>query len=145
MIQWSKYQKEWKQKEPKQKIFMAIGLVFLLTAVTSIFVPILPQVPFALLSAYFFAKSSRRLHKRIRQNKYLGQPVRNWEDHHVIRPKLKIIAELSLLVAIGLSHWKLELPWSIALDALLLISGVFILTRPNYPTAKTLLRPKKAA
>lgn len=71
---------EWKMKGPKSRMFMALGLMFLLATIVGVFLPIIPQVPFAIISVYFFSRGSTAIHYWIRYNKYFGRPVRNWED-----------------------------------------------------------------
>src|SRR5688572_15469404 len=98
--------KEWKTKDPKQKAYMAAGIVSVVIAIVGVFLPIVPQVPFAILAAYLFAKGSRRLHKWVRKNKYFGEPVRDWEDHHVVRPKLKAFSTLAMIGGGAMGHFK---------------------------------------
>jgi uncharacterized membrane protein YbaN (DUF454 family) len=121
--------REWKVKSPKNKAYMALGGIFLLAALASVFIPILPQVPFAIIAAFFFAKGSARLHLWIRHNRFFGQPVRDWEDHQIIRPKLKVFSTLAMLAGAGFAYYKLETKWSIAVGVIFLGSIIFVLTR----------------
>lgn len=124
---------EWKSSKPKEKMFMVGGGLFLAAAIVGVFIPIVPQVPFAIVSAYLFSKGSPRLHKWIRHHKYLGPPVKDWEDHRVLRPKLKIISTLAMIGGAGIGHWKLHSPWTWILDGVFLLSIVFVLTRKSKP------------
>jgi len=45
---------EWKKQDAKERTFMVLGGVFLVSAVVGIFLPVVPQIPFAIISAYFF-------------------------------------------------------------------------------------------
>src|SRR5688572_11214561 len=91
-----KFVSEWKKSAPKERIFMIFGGLFLVLAIIGIFLPVVPQVPFAILAGLFFAKGNPKLHRWLRQNKHLGQALRDWEDYKVVRPKLKIFTVLCL-------------------------------------------------
>jgi uncharacterized protein len=123
-----------KNKDPKRVLLFAAGCVALGLAVVGVFLPVVPQVPFAILAAYLFSKSSRKLHKWIRDNKYLGRPVKDWEDHRVVRPKLKIFSSLAMVGGAVLGHFTLDkLGFSIGLDVLFAAAIVFVLTRRSKP------------
>ncbi|MCO4753531.1 MAG: YbaN family protein [Bacteriovoracaceae bacterium] len=76
------------------------GLAFILGAVGA-FLPVLPTTPFLILSAYFFSKSSPKLHQWLLSLPSFGPLIQDWEDKKVIRPRAKFAAILLLSVAIG--------------------------------------------
>ncbi len=99
-------------------------------AVVGIFLPVVPQVPFAIAAAYCFSKSSPQFHHWVRHNKHLGKPVTDWEDHRVVRPKLKAFSTAAMVVGAVIGHWILEkVEWAIALDVIFAACIVFVLTR----------------
>lgn len=122
---------EWKLKGTKARFFMFLGALFLIFALIGVAIPIIPQVPFAIISAFFFSKGSPRIHLWMRMNKYFGKPVRDWEDHRVIRPKMKIIATLSMVMGAVIAHWKLDAPYPLILDVVFAASIIFVLTRKS--------------
>lgn len=122
---------EWKMKGNKARFFMFLGALFLLFALIGVALPIIPQVPFAIISAYFFSKGSARIHLWMRTNKYFGKPVRDWEDFKVIRPKMKVIATMSMVIGAILGHYRFDLNWAIALDIIFVASIAFVLTRKS--------------
>jgi uncharacterized membrane protein YbaN (DUF454 family) len=123
-----------KTKDPKRVLLFAGGSVALGLAVVGVFLPVVPQVPFAILAAFLFSKSSRKLHQWTRNNKYLGPPVKDWEDHRVVRPKLKIFSSLAMAAGAVMGHFALdELGFSIGLDVLFAAAIVFVLTRRSKP------------
>ncbi len=124
---------EWNTNEPRDKAFMVAGGLFFLAAIIGLFVPIVPQVPFAVIAAYFFSKGSPRLHRWIRNNKHLGPPVKDWEEHRVVRPKLKLVSTLAMLGGAAIGHWQLEAPWYWIIDGVFALSIVFMLTRKSKP------------
>jgi uncharacterized protein len=123
-----------KNKDPKRVLLFAGGCVALGLAVVGVFLPIVPQVPFAILAAYLFSKSSRKLHKWTRDNKYLGPPVKDWEDHRVVRPKLKIFSCLAMAAGAVMGHFTLDkLGFAIGLDVIFAVAIAFVLTRRSKP------------
>lgn len=120
---------EWKIKGTKKKSAMLLGAAFLLVALVGVFIPIVPQVPFAIIAAYFFSIGSPRIHLWIRHNKYFGKPIRDWEDFRIIRPKMKIIATVSMVIGAVLGHYKLDQSWAYAFDVIFLVAIAFVLTR----------------
>lgn len=122
---------EWKLKGAKSRAFMGLGALFLLLALIGVFLPIVPQVPFAIIAAFFFSKGSPRIHLWMRHNKYFGKPIRDWEDFRVIRPKMKIIATLSLIAGAIIGHSKLPPEAAFTLDVVFAASIGFVLTRKS--------------
>jgi len=121
-------------KDPKRVLLFAAGCVALGLAVVGVFLPVVPQVPFAILAAYLFSKSSRKLHKWIRHQKYLGPPVKDWEDHRVLRPKLKIFSSLAMAAGAVIGHFTLDnIGFAIALDVVFAAAIAFVLTRRSKP------------
>lgn len=122
---------EWKIKGARSRFFMGLGVLFLLIALVGVFLPVIPQVPFAIVSAYFFSKGSPSVHLWMRHNRYFGKPVREWEDFRVIRPKMKIIATVSMFAGAAISHYKFDLPVALTLDAIFAVAIAFVLTRKS--------------
>jgi uncharacterized membrane protein YbaN (DUF454 family) len=131
MWSWRSFVIEWKIKGTKKRSAMLLGALFLLFAFVGVFIPIVPQVPFAIISAYFFSIGSPRIHLWMRHNRYFGKPIRDWEDFRIIRPKIKIIATISMTVAAYLGHLKLDQNWAYALDVIFIAAIAFVLTRKS--------------
>ena len=66
-------------------------------------VPGIPTVPFVILAAVFAAKSSPALHQRLRQGRVFGPMIRDWEEHHGIRPRFRRQAILLTVVIVGIT------------------------------------------
>lgn len=127
------FKEEWSGADGIERAYMVGGAFFLAAAVVGVFLPIVPQVPFAILSAFLFSKGSPKIHRWIRKNKHLGQPVKDWEDHRVVRTKLKIFSTVAMLGGGAFGHWKLESPLFWILDGLFLIAIIFLVTRKSQP------------
>lgn len=113
-------------------IWISCGIIALGLGVVGIALPLLPTVPFLLLAAFCFARSSERLHSWLINHKTLGPPIRDWQSKGVIRRRAKLLASLSLVLAFAL-------PFSMGVRAEVLVVQVlalsvvalFIWTRPE--------------
>lgn len=114
-------------------IWAGLGLISVGLGIVGIILPILPTVPFMLLAAFFFARSSERLHNWLITHPRFGPPIVDWQTNGAIRPRVKRIATVSIAavfaisLALGLKLWLLALQ-----AAILSIVLVFIWTRPNF-------------
>lgn len=108
------------------------GAVALALGVVGVVTPLLPTVPFLLLAAFCFARSSTRLHRWLVEHPKLGPPIRDWQMRGAIGPKAKRLATLSIAAAFGVSV-LLGLPlWVLAAQATVLATVlIFIWRRPD--------------
>lgn len=113
-------------------LWAALGLLSLGLGAVGIFLPLLPTVPFLLLAAFFFARSSERLHNWLLSHRTFGPPIENWRRSGAISRRAKIAASLSILAAFGISLTLGLRPAILGLQALVLIAvSLFIWTRPE--------------
>ena len=87
----------------KRTLYKPLGFLFLGLAGLGIVLPILPGTPFLLLSAWFFARSSERWHRRLLDSQLFGPMVHNWEQNHCISCRVKVVAITSMALAGGAS------------------------------------------
>lgn len=113
-------------------VWAALGFLALGLGIVGIALPLLPTVPFLLLAAWCFARSSERLHSWLMRHPRLGPPIRDWRARGAISRKAKIAASVSML-AVWLVSVGLKLPGPvIAIQAATLCCvAVFIWTRPD--------------
>lgn len=90
---------------------LGLGLICLGLAGLGFVLPGLPGTPFLLLAAACFARSSRRLHDWLLENKIFGPVISNWQESRSIPRRVKQIAILSVLVAAGLSLAAFDNPY----------------------------------
>lgn len=106
--------------------FLAIGL-----GAIGLVLPLLPTVPFMILAAFCFARSSPALEARLLDHRHFGPHIRRWRERGAISRRGKQAALLafafSALLALALS----PLPWSLIPLAAALIGGTWIWTRPE--------------
>ncbi len=80
----------------KRSFFYFIGWLSLILGLIGAFIPILPTVPFILLSAYCFSKSSPKMQSWILSRPHLGPAIIEWNNHQIIRPRAKILATIAI-------------------------------------------------
>lgn len=110
----------------------ALGLLAAALAIAGVALPVLPTTPFALLSAWAFARSSPRLDAWLRAHPRLGPPLAAWESRRAIPVRAKAVALVSLPVSgLAVHSAGAGLPFTGAVAVLLLGVGAWILTRPS--------------
>ncbi len=118
--------------------WLALGFFFTGLAFLGIPLPLLPTVPFLLLAAFCFARSSERFHDWLVNHPVFGPPIRDWRANGAISRRGKRLATLSVFVAFGISLALGVAAWVLAMQAAAL-SGmmIFIWTRPEAPRVET--------
>lgn len=113
-------------------LWLILGLISLGLAVIGIVLPLLPTVPFLLLAAFFFARSSERMHHWLLTHQTFGPFINDWNQSGAIRPKAKRLATLSVVVVLGVSI-VLKVPAFVIIIQCVTLSLVmlFIWTRPS--------------
>ncbi len=101
-------------------------------AAIGVVLPLLPTVPFLLLAAFFFARSSSRLHNWLLSHRTFGPMIIDWQQSGAIRPAAKKAATISVAAVFGLSL-IFSVPSHVLIIQAVVLSGVmiFIWTRPN--------------
>lgn len=109
-----------------------LGLMCVGLALIGVVLPLLPTVPFLLLAAFFFAKSSERLHTWLVTHRLFGPMILDWQNSGAIRPKAKKAATISI-AAVFLFSVIMGVPSHVIAIQFIVLGGVltFIWTRPN--------------
>jgi uncharacterized membrane protein YbaN (DUF454 family) len=106
-------------------LFLALGLV-------GVVLPGLPTVPFLLLTAWFAARGSERLHRWLYAHPHLGRLLIDWEQQGAISRRSKIIAAVLLLFSWLVMYFRVGQDWVMAVLAVLFIIILgFLLSRPE--------------
>jgi len=114
-------------------IWAGLGLLCLLLGMVGIVLPLLPTVPFLLLAAFLFARSSERLHHWLLSHPKLGPPIEDWQARGAISPAAKRLATVSVIVVFGISLAMGLRPLILGIQAVTLgCVMLFIWTRPNW-------------
>jgi uncharacterized protein len=114
-------------------IWALIGLLALALALIGVILPLLPTVPFLLVAAFCFARSSPRLHDWLLSHKTLSPMIIAWNTSGSISLSAKRYATLSILVVFSISIFIGLNLGLLAVQALVLSCVLgFIWTRPHY-------------
>jgi uncharacterized membrane protein YbaN (DUF454 family) len=106
------------------------GLLSLALGLLGVVLPGLPTTPLVLLAAWCFAQASPHLHAWLRQQRYLGALVRDWEAQRSLSLRVKWWACTLMLLMVALSLWQLQhWPWLAALVALAALLGCVVVWR----------------
>lgn len=82
----------------KRLLFAALGLICFALGTVGVFLPILPSTPFYLLTLFFFANSSEKLH-----NWFLGTKLyKNHLDSFVKKRGMLLSTKLSIIITVTL-------------------------------------------
>lgn len=86
-----------------KSFYAIIGLISLALGSIGTVIPMLPTVPFLMLSSYAFARSSTRLNTWFKNNHFYQKNLQNFVDHKAmtLKVKVKIMTMVTLLMTIG--------------------------------------------
>ena len=112
-------------------VYLCLGFGSVALGAAGIVLPLLPTVPFMLLAAYFFARSSPRLEARIVEHRRFGPHVRAWRERGAISAAGKRAALAAFAISALLGLILLPFPWLIVPLAAALAGGSWIATRPE--------------
>jgi len=84
-------------------LLFVIGTISLCVGVIGIVVPLLPTTPFLLLTSLCYAKSSKRFHTWLLNNKTFGTYIRNYHEGKGLPMKIKISVISLLWITITIS------------------------------------------
>jgi len=102
-----------------------------------IFLPGLPTVPFLLVAAWAFSKSSQRFHYWLYNHPRLGPPLRDWREHRAIPRRAKYLAVGTMTVSFLWITFGIADNWVLPaiVAACLIPVAIFISTRPEGPSS----------
>lgn len=118
----------------KRHLYLAGGFTALALGSIGVVLPLLPTVPFVILAAFCFARSSPRLEAWLLDHHVFGLHIRNWRDRRAITKRGKRAAIAAFAVSIAVALIFLKMPWNLIPVAAALICGTWIWTR-NEPDA----------
>ncbi|MDH5631044.1 MAG: YbaN family protein [Gammaproteobacteria bacterium] len=113
-------------------IFLILAYLFLALALLGIVLPGLPTVPFLLLSAWFAARGSARLHRWLYAHPHFGKLLNDWEQQKAVSRTSKVIAVLMLVISWGVMYYRVESVWILVSVAILfVVVAAYLFSRPE--------------
>ena len=114
-------------------VWLLLGVSSVVLGVVGAVLPLLPTVPFRLLAAYCFARSSNRAHNWLVNHRVFGTAIADWQRSGAISLAAKYAATVSVVVVYAISILMDLRP------SLLIIQGItlaavmlFIWSRPHH-------------
>ncbi|MCL1115241.1 MULTISPECIES: YbaN family protein [Shewanella] len=116
----------------KRGFFLIIGLCSLILGLIGIALPLLPTVPFILLSAFCFARSNDRLHNWLVTHPWFSEGIHQWQSKRALSKTLKRRAMLMSCLSFTISIVIVPLVWvKIMLFTMMLILVFFLWRIPE--------------
>ncbi len=110
-------------------LYRTLGFFAVALGAIGAFLPIMPTVPFLLLAAYFFARSSPELEQKILDHPHWGPQVRDWRERRAISRSSKTMAIGAMTVGALVTYYTMGEPWYYISIGILVIAGLWIATR----------------
>ncbi|MBP7147585.1 MAG: YbaN family protein [Acidobacteria bacterium] len=104
-------------------VYRGLGLLFVGLGIAGIVLPLMPATVFFLIASYFFAHSSPRLDRWLREHRFIGPTIRAWHEHRAMPRRAKIVAIAMVWIASCVS--VLTLPagaaWNVVRGCMLVV------------------------
>lgn len=113
--------------------FLALGLTSLALGLLGMFLPLLPTVPFVLLAAFCFARSSPRLERWLVEHKHYGPHIHAWRTSRSISRSGKRAAWAAFAVSAAVGVLTLPPLWNLIPLAVACLGSLFIARLPTTP------------
>jgi uncharacterized membrane protein YbaN (DUF454 family) len=111
--------------------YLVIGFAALGLGTIGILVPLLPTVPFMILAAFCFARSSPALERRIVEHPRVKPHISAWRERGAISRKGKTAAMVAFGASALLGVLLLSFPAMLLPLIAALVGGTWILSRPT--------------
>ena len=109
-------------------IFLTVGAVSFALGTAGIVLPILPTVPFYMLTLFCLARGSERFHRMFLESSLYQKTVGAYERDKALtlRTKLSILLSVSIIMAIG-AYFSQDMPIALIVMAFVWIGHVIAL------------------
>lgn len=86
-------------------LYVLFGTLALILGVVGVFTPGIPATPLLLLSAYLYSKGSKKLHKILMENNFLGRYITSYTKRGGMTLQSKISAIIMMWTMITISTY----------------------------------------
>ncbi len=115
----------------KRQLYLIAGCTALALGVIGIPLPLLPTVPFLILAAFCFARSSPRLENWIITHPQYGPPIVAWRENGIVSRKAKWAATAAFGFSTILGLITLAMPWALLPALVAVTCGTWLWRRPE--------------
>ncbi|MFZ2649608.1 MAG: YbaN family protein [Burkholderiaceae bacterium] len=98
-------------EQTRRALWFSAGSFSVLLGVVGLFLPLMPTVPFLLLAAMCFSRSSTRCERWLLEHPRFGPPILAWREHHAVPLWVKQFATLMMTISCTAAWWVLPSPW----------------------------------
>ncbi len=112
-------------------VYQAMGWGSVGMAVVGAILPGIPTAPFVILAGYFFIRSSPQAHQWLRESRWFGPLLRDWEEHRAVRRSLRNAALALIAAGMAIAIW-LGLPTLLttSIVAMQVVGMVIVMSLP---------------
>lgn len=114
-------------------IFMTLGIVFVMLGFIGLFLPVMPTVPFLIVAAACFTRSSSRLEGWLLTHRHFGPLLVDWRERGAIPRRAKWFALVGSSCGFVFFLWMRMPGWPIATIVGAAIAGsmIYVFSRPD--------------
>lgn len=98
-----------------QACWLALGFASLALGTIGIFLPILPTVPFYMLTLFCFAKGSARLHRWFQQSDLYKKHLADFLEKKSMPLKAKAVIMSTVTIMMAFAVWIMDASWPASL------------------------------
>ena len=115
-----------------RKLALVLAYFFLALAFIGVFLPGIPTVPFLLLTAWFAARGSEKLHRWLYSHPHFGQLLIDWEQNRAVSRKAKVLAVLMMAASWFLMYFRVGPGILLAvISVVFTLVSIFLIGRPE--------------
>ncbi len=115
----------------KRQLYLIAGCTALALGLIGIPLPLLPTVPFFILAAFCFARSSPKLENWIITHPHYGPPIVAWREKGTVSRKGKWAATGAFGFSTLIGLFTLSMPWALLPLIISVICGTWLWRRPE--------------
>lgn len=91
------------KNEPVRQIWFILGLISTGLGIAGYILPVMPGTTFILIAAYCFARSNEKYYNKLRNSKWFGQTIRDFQEGKGMSLKAKWTACIMIISSISIS------------------------------------------
>ncbi|WP_332812685.1 YbaN family protein [Sphingomonas sp.] len=120
----------------RRLFFFSGGMMSLGLGTAGVFLPLLPTVPFVLLAAFCFARSSPRIELWLLRHKHFGPHIHAWRESRAISRSGKRAAWIAFAVSATAGVIALPAWWNLIPLAVAIVGSWWIASLPTVAVAE---------